>query len=171
LTDPVEPLSNGVQVGLRLPVILLALVGAVTVLVLVRRVGVAAAVLAGLGSLFIAADQVVNIAWVLHTNTLIKESDPDINGLNTLTKLYTFADVALITIGVALVIVAIVVRRPAPSVMAAPTVGPGMAHPRPPGSELPAGFPAHPGYPEQLHPGQLVYPPQPGTTPPGTYQQ
>lgn len=137
MTVSVEPLSNAAQVGLRIPIILIALAGAVIALILIRRLGVAASILAAAGSLFVALDQIVNIAWVLHTNDLIKKSDPDIDHINAVTKLYTFADVALITIGVALFVAALVARRSVSTTaavpMAGPVAAPGPAYPAPPG--------------------------------------
>src|SRR5438270_607132 len=162
MVDAVAPLSNGVQVGLRIPVVLVGLFGVVFVLVIMRRVGPVAAVLGALGSLFIAGDQIMNIVWVLHVSSLAKESDFNADQFNSVNNAYTIADAMLITIGAALVVVAIVVRRP----------GAGPAQAGFPGGFAPAqGYQApapYPGYPPPAFPGQAPpqnYPPQP-TYPP-----
>jgi hypothetical protein len=113
MNETAEPLSNVVQIALRTPVILVTLAGAVLVLLAVRRLGLPAALLGAAGSLAIALDQMVNIAWVLHLSYLTTDPDADFERATTVSNLYTIADSALITIGAILVVIALVVPRPA----------------------------------------------------------
>jgi hypothetical protein len=184
MVEAVAPLSNGVQVGLRIPVVLIGLFGVVFVLVSMRKVGPVAGVLGALGSLFIAGDQLVNIVWVLHLSSISKEANFDADHFTTVNNLYTITDAVLITIGAALLVVAIVVRRPGagPAQPGFPGQfgGPGQpgqfAPPQAPGSgaaPYPAqpGYPAFPAQPPQGSPGQppQAFPAQPGYPPPPTY--
>src|SRR2546423_7362489 len=107
----VEPLSNGVQTALRLPVVLFALAGIVLALVFVRRLGVAAAVLTAIGSAVVTADQVLNVVWAYTTTAQGKE--PDITADKIIGTQNTFAvvDAALITIGGGLLGVGLAVHR------------------------------------------------------------
>ena len=107
MIEAAEPLSNGVQVGLRIPVILIGLAGVVLMLIFMKRLGVVAALLGALGSFLIAVDQIINIVWVVHTTSLATSEDFDAEHFNSVTNIYTFTDVALITIGTALVVLAI----------------------------------------------------------------
>jgi hypothetical protein len=169
MIDAVGPLSNGVQVGLRIPVVLIGLVGVVLVLVSMRKVGPVAGVLGALGSLFIAGDQLLNIVWVLHLSSISKEADFDADHFNSVNNLYTIADAVLITIGAVLVVVAIVVRRPGarPAQPGFPgQFGPPQTYQAPvPGAAPYPGQPAFPGQPQPTFPPQPGYPPQP-TYPP-----
>ncbi|MEV4514028.1 hypothetical protein AB0K00_34345 [Dactylosporangium sp. NPDC049525] len=103
MSETVEPFSNGIQIGLRVPVILFALAGVVLALVLIRRLGALAGILGALGGLFVAADQVVNVAWVLQLTSMANgDFDPD--EYTTVNNAYTVADPIVITIGVALLV-------------------------------------------------------------------
>jgi hypothetical protein len=131
VSETVEPFSDSVQVGMRLPAVLVALAGVVLALVLIRRFGVLAGILGALGSLFSAADQVVNIAWFLHM-TQLWNTHADADSYNSVDNAYFVADVVLATLGVALLIgafAAAALRRGA-----APT---------------PAGYPQQPPFPQQ----------------------
>ncbi|WP_327004178.1 hypothetical protein OHA72_55585 [Dactylosporangium sp. NBC_01737] len=141
MSETVEPFSNGVEVGLRLPVILVALAGVVLALVLIRRLGALAGLLGAAGGLLIAADQVVNIAWVLHLTAMANGDDYDADTYVTAGNAYTIADVVLVTLGVALLIGAVVaaaLRKPAAT-----------AHPQQ------SPFPQQAPFP---HPQQAPYP-------------
>nr|BFE57392.1 hypothetical protein GCM10020063_019180 [Dactylosporangium thailandense] len=127
-SSSVEPLSIGVQIGLRVPVILVGLAGVLVALLMIRRLGVLSGLLGAAGSLVIAADQAANIVWILHLRSLTSGGDLDIDTFNTANNAYTIADVVLITIGVALVVASFAVRRTAPA--PAPYFGP----PAPPAS-------------------------------------
>jgi hypothetical protein len=132
-SSAVEPLSVGVQIGLRVPVILLALAGVLIALLMIKRLGPVAGILAAAGSLLIAADQAANIAWILHLRSMTSGGDLDIDTFNTVNNAYLVADAVLITIGVALVVASFAVRRPA--VPALPPVtqpwNPGQVPPAP----------------------------------------
>ncbi len=181
MIEAAEPLSNGVQVGLRIPVILIGLAGVVLMLIFMKRLGVVAALLGALGSFLIAVDQIINIVWVVHTTSLATSEDFDAEHFNSVTNIYTFTDVALITIGTALVVLAIVVRRPASSVPAQPgypgqpagQVQPGQF--LQPGQFAPMGQPGQFGQqPYQDQPGQFgqqPYQEQPQSAPPANYPQ
>ncbi|WP_432968597.1 hypothetical protein [Dactylosporangium sp. CA-233914] len=164
MESSVEPLSVGMQVGLRVPVILIGLAGVLMALLLVRRLGALSGILAAAGSLLIAADQAANIAWVLHVRSLTSGGDLDIDTFNTVSNAYLVADAMLITIGVALVVVSLLVRKPSsPGAAVAagpgfPPAGPGFGLPPGPGSPA-SGFPT-PGAPS---PGF----PAPGAASPG----
>jgi hypothetical protein len=161
------PLSNGVQTGIRVPVILIALAGVVLALVGIRRLGVGAAVLGALGSLFIAVDQIVTIVWVLHLSSIAKNTDSDIDTLNTANNAYTIADAVLITIGAALVVAALVVRRGAPQATVPPFPPQPYAAPPPYGPPQPYAAPSPYGSPQQLPYGGPPTPPPPGMPPQG----
>src|SRR3954464_7423269 len=127
MTDAAQPLSDVTQVALHLPVVLLGLAGFVVVLVNMRRLGTLATLLGAAGAVLIAADQIVGVVWVLHLSALTDQPDFDPDHVTSLSNTYTVLDVVLITIGAALALAAIVVRRP----------------PAPPGFAVPgqAGFP------------------------------
>jgi hypothetical protein len=111
-SSSVEPLSIGLQIGLRVPVILVALAGALIALLMLRRLGALSGMLAAGGSLLIAADQAANIAWVLHLRSMTSGGDLDIDSYNMVANAYLIADAVLITIGVVLVVASFAVRRP-----------------------------------------------------------
>ncbi|WP_433220609.1 hypothetical protein ACQP00_18305 [Dactylosporangium sp. CS-047395] len=111
-SSSVEPLSIGLQIGLRVPVILVALAGALIALLMLRRLGALSGILAAGGSLLIAADQAANIAWVLHLRSMTSGGDLDIDSYNMVANAYLIADAVLITIGVVLVVASFAVRRP-----------------------------------------------------------
>ena len=92
--DPstVEPLSVGVQIGLRVPVILVALAGVLLALLIMRRLGALAGILAAAGSLLIAADQAANIVWILHLRSMTSGGDLDIDTFNSVNNAYVVAD-------------------------------------------------------------------------------
>jgi hypothetical protein len=114
----VAPLSDGVQTALRLPVILIALAGIVLALVFAKRNGVISAVFGVLGSALLAADQVVNIWWVLYMSALARSAAPD-ESFTTANNLFTLGDVVLVTAAGAALVVAFTARRraavPAPA--------------------------------------------------------
>jgi len=112
MIDTVEPLSNGVQIGIRVPALLIALAGMVLVLVAMRRTGVLATMLGAAGCLFLALDQLVIIVWVLQVSSLSTGSNVDADQLTAVANLYTLVDAAMITVGVTLVVAALVVPRP-----------------------------------------------------------
>src|SRR5690349_13999316 len=112
MIEAAGPLSNGVQVGLRVPAILIGLVGVVLILIFMRRLGTGAALLGAAGSFLLAADQGLGIAWILHNSSMTSSSNFDEQHFYTINNVYTYVDVALMTIGIALVVIAIVVRRP-----------------------------------------------------------
>ncbi|MFI5916693.1 hypothetical protein [Dactylosporangium sp. NPDC051541] len=112
-SSTVEPLSVGVQIGLRVPVILIALAGVLLALLMLRRLGALSGILAAAGSLLIAADQAANVLWILHVRSITSGGDLDIDTFNTVNNAYAVADAVLITIGVALVVASLLVRRSA----------------------------------------------------------
>ncbi len=128
------------QIGLRIPVILIALFGVVFALVTMRRLGIATGVLVALGSLFIAVDQLLNILWVLDVTSTASEGNYDVDTLTSTNNLCTVADAALITIGAAFVVASVVVRRIAggPNVPAQPAQLPDSSGRCRPASGLPA---------------------------------
>jgi hypothetical protein len=154
----VEPLSNAAQTGLRLPVILFALVGAVLALVFLRRWGVLSAVLAAVGMFVVAVDQIVNVIWAYTTSQQVKEPGDNSVKIITTQNRFTIADAVLISIGVALLVVALAVHR---RVGGSPAAG----YPAPYGSP-PAGVPGYgvPGYGPPPGYGSV---PSPGSTPAG----
>lgn len=121
-----EPLSIGVQIGLHVPVVLVALAGVLVALLLIRRLGVLAGLLGAAGSLLIAADQAINVIWVLHVRALTSDGEFDANTVTATSNTYTIADAVLITLGAALVVAAFAtVRRRGPDpARAAPTAAP-----------------------------------------------
>ena len=162
----VTVLSSGVQIALRTPAVLLGIAGVVLALVAVRRLGGLATTFAAVGSALIAADQIVNIAWVLVLTDMGHDSETPANDYNSVTNAFTVADAILLTIGAGLLIFAFFVRRPADR-------GPRPAFP-PPGFTQ-AGF-TQPGFtqpgftqPGFAQPGfaQPGYPPPAGFPPPG----
>jgi hypothetical protein len=145
-SSSVEPLSVGVQIGLRVPVILVALAGVLLALLMMRRLGALGGVLAAAGSLLIAADQAANIVWLLHLRSMTSGGDLDIDTFNSVNNAYLVADAVLITIGVALVVASFALRRPPADASAGagpapgPWPGPGSWPASGPGS-LPAPAP------------------------------
>ncbi|MEU7872391.1 hypothetical protein [Dactylosporangium sp. NPDC049140] len=121
-SSAVEPLSIGVQIGLRVPVILVALAGVLVALLMIKRLGALSGILAAGGSLLIAADQAATIAWVLHLRSMTSGGDLDIDTYNTVANAYLVADAVLITIGVGLVVASFLTHRPSPPGPAAPPV-------------------------------------------------
>jgi hypothetical protein len=105
------PLSDGVQIGLRVPVILLGLLGLVLALVKARRLGVAATAFAVVGTAMLTIGQVVDGWWALRISSMIREgaSEDDFNLIN---NLFTAADVILVTMAAAFLVMAILIRRP-----------------------------------------------------------
>jgi hypothetical protein len=127
-SSAVEPLSVGVQIGLRVPAILVALAGVLIALLVIRRLGPVAGILAAAGSLLIAADQAANIAWILHLRSMTSGGDLDIDTFNRVNNAYLVADAVLITIGAALVVASFAVRKTA----APPPLHPGRSWNPPP---------------------------------------
>jgi hypothetical protein len=169
MVEAVQPLSDGMQIGLRIPVILLALFGVVFAFVTMRRLGVATGVLVALGSLFIAVDQLLNILWVLDVTSTASEANYDVDTLTSTNNLYTVADAALITIGAGFVVASVVVRR----ITGGPKVPAQAAFPGPPGfvGPVPPGFSGHLGVAGQA--GQPIPPgfgSEPGHFTPQAYQ-
>jgi hypothetical protein len=154
----VQPLSDSTQLGLRIPVILFALAGMVLALVFMRRLGVLSAVLAAAGIGFVLVDQVVNVVWAYTTSAQAKESGDNFEKIITTQNRFMIADAALITIGVALLVVALAVHRRVPA-----SPGPAYAAPSyPPPSYAPQGYgPPPPGYPA---PPPSGFPPPPADT-------
>ncbi|GAA3303137.1 hypothetical protein GCM10020218_100000 [Dactylosporangium vinaceum] len=110
-SSTVEPLSVAVQIGLRVPVILIALAGVLLALLMMRRLGALAAILTAAGSLLIAADQAAQVVWVLHLRSMTSGGDLDIDTFNSVNNAYAVADAVMITIGVALVVASLLLRR------------------------------------------------------------
>jgi hypothetical protein len=139
----VAPLSDSVQMVLRIPVILLTLAGLVLALVLARRFGVLSAVLAATGSAVVAADQIVNVAWAYTNTALSHDTGTNFDKVVSTNNLFTVVDAVLITIGIGLLVFAYVVRRPvhqAPPAYPAPPP----AYPTPGYGQPPPGYPAPP---------------------------
>ncbi|WP_433088130.1 hypothetical protein ACQP1P_19605 [Dactylosporangium sp. CA-052675] len=149
------------QIGLRVPVILVGLAGVLVALLMIRRLGVLSGLLGAAGSLVIAADQASNIVWILHLRSLTSGGDLDIDTFNTANNAYTVADVVLITIGVALVVASFAVRRPGGDASAG--LGAGAA-PAPYFGHSPFGPPSAPPGPSSAPPA----PPGPSSAPPGS---
>jgi hypothetical protein len=158
-TDHVVPLSDAVQTALRIPVILIGLVGMVLALVLVRRNGALSAVFGALGGALLAADQAVNIWWVLALSN--STASPD--DFTTETNMFTIADVVLITLAGAALVVAFAARK------AAGPPRPAFAGPMPGFPPQPLGFPPPPQagpFPPPGQPAPFPPPPQAGPFPP-----
>jgi hypothetical protein len=159
-TLAVEPLSEGVQIGMRVPGILLALVGVVLALAAGRRLGVLAAAFGAIGSAILLSGQVVDVVWIILVNAMAKDTATKPDDYVTVGNLFTVIYAALLTIGLAFLIFAYFVRRPAdrralpgyvsgdfatPGFPAAgyQQPGPGFG-PSAPGFEPPPGFGAPP---------------------------
>jgi hypothetical protein len=150
------PFTNGVQIGLRIPVVLLGILGLVLILTAARRIGVGAVILGAIGSVLVVLDQIVNIAWVLTTSSMVLETDSAVGDFNQVNNLFTLADVVLITSAAGLLVFAVFVRRPADRSGQAPAFVP-------------------PGYPQQSFPSPgygppAAYGPQAGYGPPPASQ-
>src|SRR5256885_1942535 len=116
-TNPaaIQPLSDSTQLGLRLPVILLALVGVVLALVFIRRYGALSAILGALGSAVVAVDQILNVIWVYTTTAQSKQEGISADTVVSTQNGFAILDAVLITIGVAVLLAGFLVRRrPAP---------------------------------------------------------
>jgi len=156
-----EPLSISAQTIVRIPAIIVALVGVVLALVMMKRLGVFAAVLGAAGSLFIAIDQAVNIAWVLHLSSTSTSGDK----LTTLNNMYSILDPVVITIAAALIVGSFLTRRKSgPPASTPPPFNPygAAASPFP---AAPQPFPAAPQQPFPPAP-QQPFPPAPNQPPP-----
>jgi hypothetical protein len=147
----VEPLSNGVQTALRLPVILVALAGIVLALAYVRRLGVLSAVLTAIGLAVVVADQGLNVVWAYTTTAQGKEADITADKIIGTQNTFAVVDAVVITIGVALLVVALAVHRrvpgsppPPPPAYAAPSYAAPGYGPPPPGYGPPPAYPAPP---------------------------
>jgi hypothetical protein len=103
-----EPLSTNAQIGLKVPLLLVALAGVVVALVNLRRLGVPAAVLAAAGGAMFALDQAINIAFA---EALSRRNAVDL--INRFFNTFTLLDFALLLSGTVLLIAAVLVRRPA----------------------------------------------------------
>src|SRR5256885_8749828 len=157
-TNPaaIQPLSDSTQLGLRLPVILLALAGVVLALVFIRRYGALSAILGAIGSAVVAVDQIVNVVWVYTTTAQSNKEGVSADTVILTQNRFAILDAVLITIGVAVLLAGFVVRRRAVAGALPPWLGPpGFP---PPG---PQGFP--PGPPSGFPPpaGQGLPPPPP----------
>ncbi|WP_432824487.1 hypothetical protein [Dactylosporangium sp. CA-092794] len=139
----VEPLSWGVQIALRLPLLIIGLAGVLIALLSIRRLGVAAGLLTAAGSLMVAADMAVNVLWVLHLRTMSSDGDFDLDSLNAVNNAYLLGDAVLITVGVALLVAGLLARkRPeADAPVPAPGAVPWPAPPMPPMPPVPPGLP------------------------------
>jgi hypothetical protein len=168
MLEAAQPLSEGVQIGIRLPVILVALAGVVLALVMMRRIGVAAGILGAAGSLFFAVDQLVNIVWVLHIASLVKSSDTSADEITTVSNTYTLADCALMTIGVILVVASFAFRRSAPPPAAPAGQFPANPYATPQPPTFPPASPYQDPYQAQqpAPPQQPPFPPAPPEQPP-----
>jgi hypothetical protein len=109
-------LGTAVQIGIRIPVILVALAGVVLALVMMRRLGTLAAVLGAGASFFIAVNQLMAIVWVLHLSSLARDPDAKADDFTTVGNVYTMIDAVLITVAAVLLVVTFLARKPAPAV-------------------------------------------------------
>jgi hypothetical protein len=170
-TLAIGPMSEGVQIGIRVPVILLALAGVVLALVAGRRLGVLAALFAAIGSGLLAVAEIVDVAWVLVVSAMAKDSRTTVDDYNAAGNLFTAVYVLVLTIAVAFLVFAFFVKRPAdrralpsyvPGNLATPGFPPtGYQQPMPGFGTPPSygavrGFGVQPGYGQQ--PGQPGYP-------------
>jgi hypothetical protein len=112
-TLAVDAFSEGVQTGLRVPAILLGLVGVVLAIVAGRRLGVLAAIFGAIGSGLLALDQVSGLVWVMTLRAMVEERDARPDDIAAASNLCTVIDVLLTTIGLAFLVFAFFVRRPA----------------------------------------------------------
>ncbi|MFB9444675.1 hypothetical protein Dvina_22695 [Dactylosporangium vinaceum] len=163
-SSTVEPLSVAVQIGLRVPVILIALAGVLLALLMMRRLGALAAILTAAGSLLIAADQAAQVVWVLHLRSMTSGGDLDIDTFNSVNNAYAVADAVMITIGVALVVASLLLRRSPDGAAAVTGPAPWPAPPAAaPWAPPPLGGSAPP---PPAGPGQWPSPGGPGPMPP-----
>jgi hypothetical protein len=109
----VEPLSEGVEIGMRVPSILLALVGVVLALVAGRRLGAMAAAFAAIGSGIVGGAQVVDVVWILIVRAMAKDTNTKVDDYVSVGNLFTVIYAALLTVGLAFLVFAFFVRRPA----------------------------------------------------------
>jgi len=139
----IQPLSDSTQLGLRLPVILLALVGVVLALVFIRRYGALSAILGALGSAVVAVDQILNVIWVYTTTAQSKQEGISADTVVSTQNGFAILDAVLITIGVAVLLAGFVVRRRAVAGALPPWLGPPGFPPGPQGFPPgpPSGFP------------------------------
>jgi hypothetical protein len=170
-TLAIGPMSDGVQIGIRVPIILLALAGVVLALVAGRRLGILAAIFAAIGSGLLAGAEIVDVAWVLLVSAMAKDSRTTVEDYNAAGNAFTVVYVLVLTIAAAFLVFAFFVKRPAdrkalpsyvPGNLAAPGFPPvGYQQPVPDFAPPPAygaaqGFGPHPGYGQQ--PGYPGYP-------------
>jgi hypothetical protein len=164
--EAIEPLPNGIQIGMRIPVVLLGLAGLVLALVAARRLGGLAAALGAAGAAALAVDQIVNILWVLQISSLNNNSDTTVDDFNSVNNIFLVVDLILVAAGLLLLTLAFLVRRPAERASPAAAAPPAYGAPAfmPPatapfggqGTGQPGGYPP-PGPNPQ--PGPPGYPP------------
>jgi hypothetical protein len=172
-TLAVEPLSEGVEIGMRVPGILLALVGVVLALVAGRRLGAMAASFGAIGSGILMAAQITDIVWILILRAMAKDTNVKVDDYVSVSNLFSILYVVLATIGLAFLVFAFFVRRPAdrkalPGYLSGEFATPGF----PPAGSQPGfgppaqGFGPPPGYGS---PAQGFGPPAQGFGPPPGY--
>jgi hypothetical protein len=164
--EAIDPLPNGVQIGMRIPVVLLGLLGLVLALVAARRLGGLAAALGAAGAAALAVDQIVNIWWVLQISSLNDNSDTTVDDYNKVNNIFLVVDLILVAAGLLLLLLAFLVRRPAergaaPATAAPPYGTPAYMPPAAaqfggPGAGQPGGYPPPGSNPQ---PGPPGYPP------------
>ncbi len=175
-------LPNGAQIALRVPLVLLGVLGLVLALSNSRRLGGRAAAFAAMGSGVFALDAVLNIVWIA-MSTHIYRSASSINGYF---DFFTVTDVVLLAVAMTLLAVSFTGRaagtEPTPLFGApvAPAGYPGYPPPAQPQSPYsppswPGQGPAQPAGPQQpvfsqppAHP-QPANPPQPPAFAPPNY--
>jgi hypothetical protein len=192
--EAVGMLPNGAQIGLRIPLLLLGIVGLVLALNGSRRLGSRGAMLAAAGSAAFALDAILDIIWIALTSRIY--TSPSVG---TFLDLFTVLDVVLIGVAMALLIAAFSVRRPgdaaspAPGAPQVPNYGgypgspyspPGQPQPpyapaawpnqgssQPPVYSQPPGYPQQPGYPQPPSQHAPSYPQPPSPPHPSGYPQ
>ncbi len=162
-TLAVDAFSEGVQAGLRVPAILLGLVGVVLAIVAGRRLGAMAAIFGAVGSGLLTLDQISGLVWSHVVSAMINDTRSKQEDLNAVSNLFTVVDVLLTTVGLAFLVFAFFVRRPAdrkalPGYMSGDFATPGFPPatyqqpapgfgPPPPGYGPPSSYPGSPsGY-------------------------
>jgi hypothetical protein len=112
-TLAVEPLSEGVQIGMRVPGMLLALLGVVLALAVGRRLGAMAASFGAIGSGFVLGALIADVAWILTFEAMVKDRNTKPDDITSAANLFSTVYVVLFTLGLAFLVFAFFARRPA----------------------------------------------------------
>lgn len=179
--EAVGLLPSGAQIALRIPLVLLGVLGLVLALSNSRRLGGRAAMFAAMGSAAFALDAILNVVWIA-MGSHIYRSTSSINGY---LDFFTVTDVVLLAVAMTLLAVSFTGRaagtEPAPlfSAPAAPGGYPGYPPPpyQPPTQPQspysppawPGQGPAQPAGPVFSQPGGYAQPP--GYAPQPSYPQ